>query len=99
MDIKITGLQSSLLPLFLRYWYFFKDIIFDAGKRKVRRFSRKLLQLVPCGTLSSELFEFLRYLYPYQRYAKFLFFGFLTVHAYLKRKSLRKLHCLKIFLC
>ena len=46
----------------------------------------KLLQLVPRGTLSSELFEFLRYLYPFQRYAKFSFFGFfLTVHAVLNR--------------
>ena len=36
----------------------------------------KILQLVFSGTLSSELFEFLRYLYPSQRYAKFSFSGF-----------------------
>ena len=45
---------------------------------------RKTLQLVPHGKLSSELFEFLRYLYPFKRYAKFLFSGFLTVCDYLK---------------
>ena len=32
--------------------------------------------LVPLCTLSSELFEFLRYLYPFQRYAKFSFPSF-----------------------
>ena len=36
----------------------------------------KLLLLVPLGRLSSELFEFLRYLYPFQRYANFCFLGF-----------------------
>ena len=36
----------------------------------------KLLQLVPRGALSSELFEFLRYLYPFKRYTKFSFSDF-----------------------
>ena len=44
----------------------------------------KLLQPVFSDMLSSELFEFLRYLYLFQRYAKFSFSGFLTVCAYLK---------------
>ena len=36
----------------------------------------KLLHLIPRGTLSSELFWILRYLYLFQRYVKFLFFCF-----------------------
>ena len=51
---------------------------------KISPIFAKLLQLVAHGTLSSELFEFVRYLYPFQRYAKFSFYGFLTVHTYLK---------------
>ena len=40
-------------------------------RRKMKRsmIFAKLLQRVPCGMLSSGLFEFLRYLYPFQRYA------------------------------
>ena len=36
----------------------------------------KLLELITPSTLSSTLFEFLRYLYPFQRYSKFQFSGF-----------------------
>ena len=36
----------------------------------------KLLHLVLRGALSSELFEFLRYLFPFQRYTKFSVFFF-----------------------
>ena len=42
------------------------------------------LQLITHGTVSSKPLKFLRYLYPFQRYAKFSIFVFLTVHAYLK---------------
>ena len=36
----------------------------------------KLLEIIPRSMLSSKLFEFLRYLYPFQRYSKFLFSSF-----------------------
>ena len=58
----------------------------------------KLLQLVPRGTLSSELFEFLRYLYPFQRYAKFSFFVIFNSACLFENLFLRKLQCLKYFL-
>ena len=58
------------------------SIAFRRRRTKSSPIFTKLLQLAPPVTLSSELFEFLRYLYPFQRYAKFSFF--LTVRAYLK---------------
>ena len=59
----------------------------------------KILQLIPRGTLSSELFEFLRYLYPFQRYAKFSFSGFFNSARLFENLFSRKLQCLKYFLC
>ena len=54
----------------------------------------KLLQLVPRGTLSSELFEFLRYLYLFKSYTKFSFSNFFnSVHLFENVFS-RKWQCL-----
>ena len=58
----------------------------------------KLLQLVPRGTLSSELFEFFRYLYPFQRYTKFSFFVIFNSACLFENIFLQKLQCLKYFL-
>ena len=53
--------------------YSFRSLIdLIAGKYATNNTQR----LNPHGTLSSELFEFLRYLYPFKRYAKFSFSDF-----------------------
>ena len=57
----------------------------------------KLLQLVPSGTLSSELFEFLRYLYLFKRYAKFSFSGFFNSVRLFENLFSRKLQCFITF--
>ena len=46
------------------------------------------------GMLSSELFEFLKYLYPFKRYAKFSFFGFFNSARLFENLFSRKLQCL-----
>ena len=52
------------------------------GRRKAK--SSRILLLFSHGMLSSKTFKFLQYLYPFQRYAKFSFSDFLTVHNFLK---------------
>ena len=69
----------------------FKTILHhDALTTNNEKFA-KLPQLVPRGTLSSELFEFLRYLYPFKSYGKFLVFRFACLFEIL---FLPKLQCL-----
>ena len=58
----------------------------------------KLLQLVLRGMLSSELFEFLRYLYSFQRYAKCSFSGFVNSARLFEYIFSQKLQCLNYFL-
>ena len=59
----------------------------------------KILQPITHGTLSSELFEFLRYLYPFQRYVIFSFSVFFNSARLFDNLFSWKLQCLQYFLC
>ena len=68
-------------------------------KKKCSPIFVKFSGLIPRGALSSEPLEFLRYLYPFQRYLKFSFFDFSNSACLFEKIFLRKLQCLKYFLC
>ena len=100
-----TPLQWAFRYSFL-YWFYVHflpadDPLTTLWRRQTKSspIFAKILQLFLCGTLNSELFEFLRYLYPFQRYAKFSFSGFFNSAGFFKIIFSRKLHCLKNFLC
>ena len=55
----------------------------------------KFAQLKCHKTVSSEPFEFLQYLYPFQRYARFSYYFIFNSAQLFKNIFLRKLHHLK----
>ena len=74
---QLTKPYNFCLRHFNLRWLWKKDhLTLWWRKMKSSLIFAKILQLNPRGTLSSELFEFLRYFYPFQRYVKFLFSSF-----------------------